>query len=209
MHVRNTSTLSLEKTELLDKLRKLEESDLEKADKLAKLEEKYEALQEKFKIIEKRHVEKEIECASLKEKLLIVSPRTESNDYPKTSMKTKNDARKIRLLNDENTARLMQERDEMRQDEKFNIQHFQTISKAQFHKRRKKPHICKKDELVTIKTTHLGTGFKLRPMFYGPPYRIKTFKPHDKYEEKVGQHEGPFLTSTAVDVMKKWSTDEA
>ncbi|GFQ89944.1 hypothetical protein TNCT_28161 [Trichonephila clavata] len=67
MHERSTSTLSLEKTELLDRLRKLEESDLEKAYKLAKLKEKYEILQEKFKSIQKRHVEKEIECASLKE----------------------------------------------------------------------------------------------------------------------------------------------
>ncbi|GFS74896.1 HTH_Tnp_Tc3_2 domain-containing protein [Trichonephila clavipes] len=41
MHVRNTSTISLEKTGLLDKSRKLEESNLEKADKLAKLEEKF------------------------------------------------------------------------------------------------------------------------------------------------------------------------
>ncbi|GFU77740.1 hypothetical protein TNCV_1137481 [Trichonephila clavipes] len=40
MHVRNTSTLSLEKTALLDKLQKLEESNLEKVDKLVKLEEK-------------------------------------------------------------------------------------------------------------------------------------------------------------------------
>ncbi|GFR09896.1 hypothetical protein TNCT_122521 [Trichonephila clavata] len=47
-HVRNTSTLSLEKTELVEKLHKLKESDLEKAGKLAKLEEKYEILQEKF-----------------------------------------------------------------------------------------------------------------------------------------------------------------
>ncbi|GFY10166.1 uncharacterized protein TNCV_360331 [Trichonephila clavipes] len=39
MHVSNTSTLSLEKTALLDKLHKLEESNLEKVEKLVKLEE--------------------------------------------------------------------------------------------------------------------------------------------------------------------------
>ncbi|GFX76849.1 uncharacterized protein TNCV_3278841 [Trichonephila clavipes] len=72
MHVRNTFTLSLEKMALLDKLHKLEESNLEKVDKLVKLEEKYEILQETFKITEKRLVEKEIECASLTEKILIV-----------------------------------------------------------------------------------------------------------------------------------------
>ncbi|GFX89349.1 hypothetical protein TNCV_2201911 [Trichonephila clavipes] len=39
MHACNTSTISLEKTALLDKLHKLEESNLEKVDKLVKLEE--------------------------------------------------------------------------------------------------------------------------------------------------------------------------
>ncbi|GFY72883.1 hypothetical protein TNIN_196571 [Trichonephila inaurata madagascariensis] len=86
MHLRNTSTLSLEKTALLHKL---EESNLEKVDKLVKLEKKYEILQETFKITEKRLVEKEIECASLTEKILIVNALTESNDHPKTSMSTK------------------------------------------------------------------------------------------------------------------------
>ncbi|GFS98504.1 uncharacterized protein TNCV_3478871 [Trichonephila clavipes] len=61
MHVRNRSTLSLEKTAFLDKLHKLEESNLEKVDKLVKLEEKYEILQETLKITEKRLVEKEIQ----------------------------------------------------------------------------------------------------------------------------------------------------
>ncbi|GFQ89946.1 hypothetical protein TNCT_28171 [Trichonephila clavata] len=96
----------------------------------------------------------------------------------------------------------------MRQYEKFNIQHFQTISKAQFHKRRKKPHVCKKDELVTI--THTKQPSSVQDLNYDPsstdppPHRIKTIKPHDKHEvEKVGQQEEPYLTSTAVDAMKK------
>ncbi|GFS47097.1 hypothetical protein TNCV_2052891 [Trichonephila clavipes] len=89
MHVRNTSTLSLEKTVLLDKLHKLEESNLEKVDKLVKLEEKYEILQETLKITEQRLVEKEIECATFKLKILIVNTQMESNDHPKTSMSTK------------------------------------------------------------------------------------------------------------------------
>ncbi|GFT44474.1 hypothetical protein TNCV_2517151 [Trichonephila clavipes] len=89
MHIRSTSTLSLEKTALLDKLHKLEKSNLEKVDKLVKLEEKYEILQETFKITEKCLVENEIECKSLTEKILIVNTLTESNDHPKTSMSTK------------------------------------------------------------------------------------------------------------------------
>ncbi|GFW16156.1 hypothetical protein TNCV_4263211 [Trichonephila clavipes] len=72
-----------------DKLHKLEESNLEKVEKLVKPEKKYEILQETFKITEKRFVEKEIQCKSLTEKILIVNALTESNDNPKTSMSTK------------------------------------------------------------------------------------------------------------------------
>ncbi|GFU61373.1 putative blastopia polyprotein [Trichonephila clavipes] len=77
-------------------------------------------------------------------------------------------------------------------------------SKAHFVKKRKQ-HIYKKDEPVTIKRTQFRTRLKLRPNFYGP-YLIKTVKPHDRYEvEKVGQQRPPHLTSTAVDFMKRWS----
>ncbi|GFV59968.1 transposon Tf2-9 polyprotein [Trichonephila clavipes] len=62
MHVCNTSTLSLEKTVLLDKLHKLEESNLEKVDKLVNMKRK---------------------------KILVINALTESNDHPKTSMSTK------------------------------------------------------------------------------------------------------------------------
>ncbi|GFS83671.1 transposon Tf2-9 polyprotein [Trichonephila clavipes] len=126
------------------------------------------------------------------------------NPIPKGSkMKTKDDERIIQLLNDENTERFMQEREEMSHDAKLNIQQVQDISKAQFDKKRKQPHIyIKKGELVAIKRTQFGTGLKLRPKFYGP-HRIKTVKPHDRYEmEKVDQPEGPHLTSTADDFMK-------
>ncbi|GFV80583.1 hypothetical protein TNCV_4617451 [Trichonephila clavipes] len=62
-------------------------------------------------------------------------------------MKTKDDEIIIQLLNDENSERLMQEREEMRHDAKVNIQHVQDISKAQFDKKRKQPHIYKKANL--------------------------------------------------------------
>ncbi|GFU11584.1 putative blastopia polyprotein [Trichonephila clavipes] len=141
MHVCNTSTVSLEKTVLLDKLHKLEESNLEKVDKLVKLEEK-------------------------------------QNDF----------------LNSIILDTMLKEPNK---------------SKAQFDKKRKQQHIYKKEEPVTIKRTQFGTRLKLRPNFYGP-YLIKTVKPHDRYEvEKLGQHEGPHLTSTAVDFMKRWSTADA
>ncbi|GFT81034.1 uncharacterized protein TNCV_1935711 [Trichonephila clavipes] len=231
MHVRNTSTLSLEKTVLLDKLHKLEESNLEKVNKLVKLEEKYEILQETFKITEKRLVEKEIQCKSLTEKILIVNALTESNDNPKTSMSTKEreikpSKRKIKKLkssgrnankisdSDENQALAKEKNDLLRQIDFLNSIILDTKlkepnkSKAHFVKKRKQ-HTYKKAEPVTIKRTQFRTRLKLQPNFYGP-YLIKTVKPHDGYEvEMVGQHEGLHLTSTAVDFMKRWSTADA
>ncbi|GFU75096.1 hypothetical protein TNCV_232641 [Trichonephila clavipes] len=231
MLVRNTSTLSLEKTVLLDKLHKLEESNLEKVDKLVKLEKKYEILQEIFKITEKLLFEKEIQCKSLTEKILIVNTLTESNDHPKTSMSTKEREIKPSKLktkklkssgrnanktsdSDENQALANEKNDLLRQIDFLNSIILDTKlkepkkSKAQFVKKRKL-HIYEKDEPVTIKRTQYGPGLKLRTNFY-EPYLIKTIKPHDRNEvENVGQHEGPLLTSTAVHFMKRWSTAEA
>ncbi|GFW01834.1 hypothetical protein TNCV_60861 [Trichonephila clavipes] len=79
-------------------------------------------------------------------------------------------------------------------------------SKAQFFKKRRQLHKYKKHESVR---TQSGTQLKLRSKFC-EPYLIKTVKPHDRNEVKnVGQHEGPHLTSTAVDFMKRWSTADA
>ncbi|GFS71986.1 hypothetical protein TNCV_2676531 [Trichonephila clavipes] len=163
MHVCNTSTLSLEKTALLNKLHKLEESNLEKVDKLVKLEEKYEILQETLKITEKRLVEKEIECASLTEKILIVNAVTESNDHPKTSMSTKEreinpskrKAKKSKSSgrnanktsdSDENQAIAKEKNDLLRQIDFLNSIILDTKlkepnkSKAQFFKKRRQLH---------------------------------------------------------------------
>ncbi|GFU76397.1 hypothetical protein TNCV_2159041 [Trichonephila clavipes] len=79
-------------------------------------------------------------------------------------------------------------------------------SKAQFFKKRRQLHKYKKHESVR---TQSGTQLKLRSKFC-EPYLIKTIKPHDRNEVKnVRQHEGPHLTSTAVDFMKRWSTADA
>ncbi|GFW20360.1 hypothetical protein TNCV_3457981 [Trichonephila clavipes] len=217
MHVCDTSTLSLEKPALLDKLHELEESYLEKVDKLVKLEEKYEILQETFKISEKRLVEKEIQCKSLTEKIFIVNALTESNDNPKTSMSTKEleikpSKRKTKKLksrgrnanktsdSDENQALAKEKNDLFRQTDFLNSIILDTKlkesnkSKAQFFKKRRQRHKYKKHESVTIRRTQFGTQLKLRPKFC-EPYLIKTIKPHDRNEVKnVGQHEGWLTT---------------
>ncbi|GFW17619.1 hypothetical protein TNCV_2651761 [Trichonephila clavipes] len=200
MHVRNTSTLSLEKTALLDKLHKLEESNLEKVDNLVKHEEKYEILQETLKITEKRLVEKEIQCKSLTEKILIVNALKESNDHPKTSMSTKEreikpSKRKTKKLKSsgrnanktrdsgENQVLAKEKNDLLRQVDFLNSIILDTKlkepskSKSHFFKKRRQQHKYKKDEPVAVKRTQFGARLKLRPKFC-EPYLIKAVKPH-------------------------------
>ncbi|GFS90350.1 hypothetical protein TNCV_4096071 [Trichonephila clavipes] len=170
MHVSNTSTLSLEKTALLDKLHELEESNLEKVDKLVKLEEN------------KRKAKKS---------------KSRGRNANKTSH------------SDENQAFAKEKNDLLRQIDFLNSIILDTKlkepnkSKAHFVKNANNTYI--KDEPVTIRRTQFGTQLKLRPKFC-EPYLIKTVKPHDRNEVKnVGQHEGPHLTSTAVDLMKRFA----
>ncbi|GFU72713.1 uncharacterized protein TNCV_194001 [Trichonephila clavipes] len=173
--------LKLKNAEDKYKLHELEESNLEKkVDKLVKLEEKYEILQETLKITERRLVEKEIECASLTEKILIVNTQTESNDHPKTSMSTKEreikpSKRKIKKPkssgrnanktsdSDENQALAKEKTILLRQIDFLNFIILDTKlkepnkSKAQFFKKRRQPHKYKKHESVTIRRTQFGT----------------------------------------------------
>ncbi|GFW49712.1 retrovirus-related Pol polyprotein from transposon 17.6 [Trichonephila clavipes] len=205
MHVSNTSTLSLEKTVLLDKLHKLEESNLEKVDKLVKLEEKKNTHRKRTNGITNDH-----------HKTSMSTKEREINPSKRKTKKSKSSGRNANKTSDsdENQALAKEKNDLLRQIDFLNSIILDTKlkepnkSKAHFVKKRKQ-HIYKKDEPVTIKRTQFRTRLKLRPNFYGP-YLIKTVKPHDRNEVKnVGQHEGPHLTSTAVDFMKRWSTADA
>ncbi|GFW89033.1 hypothetical protein TNCV_2684671 [Trichonephila clavipes] len=151
-------------------------------DKLVKLEEKYEISQETLKITEKRLVEKEIECTSLTEKILIVNALTESNDHPKTSMSTKereikpskcktkklkSSGRNANKTSYSDEALAKEKNDLLRQIDFLNSIILDTKlkepnkSKAHFVRKRKQLHIYKKDEPVTVKRTQFGTGLKL------------------------------------------------
>ncbi|GBN58110.1 CAP-Gly domain-containing linker protein 1 [Araneus ventricosus] len=85
--VQNTSTLSSEKTELLDKLNKLELSNKEKSEKLIEIEEKHQSLQELLKNAQNSLLEKEMECTSLNDQILSLNAEMESKDSIKSSMK--------------------------------------------------------------------------------------------------------------------------
>ncbi|GIY08686.1 hypothetical protein CEXT_426951 [Caerostris extrusa] len=107
----------------------------------------------------------------------------------------------IQILNDEYASSFMHGHDQMRENAKSNLKQ---ISKAQYDKKkkRKKSNTFKENDVAIIRTQFVR---KLRPNFYGL-YRL-SIKPNGRYEvEKVGQLDGPHVTSIAVDFMNKWST---
>ncbi|GBN40299.1 hypothetical protein AVEN_247497-1 [Araneus ventricosus] len=73
-----------------------------------------------------------------------------------------------------------------------------------YNKKRKNAHHYKVGDFVAIQRTQFGTGIKLRPKFFGP-YEVIKVKLKDRYDiKKVGQHEGPNITSTSADHMEMW-----
>ncbi|GFW75356.1 transposon Tf2-9 polyprotein [Trichonephila clavipes] len=98
------------------------------------------------------------------------------------------------------------ERGTLRNEAKENILRLQDENKKQYNKYRKPTYNYKPGDTVAIQRTQFGTGLKLRPKYFGP-YEVTKVSKHDRYEvQKIGQHEGPNVTSTSADKMKKWCT---
>ncbi|XP_055932830.1 uncharacterized protein LOC129962855 [Argiope bruennichi] len=121
-------------------------------------------------------------------------------------MRHKNDQKILDILQEEYEQMVIDNRENIREEARQNILRLQEENKRAYNKRRKKATPYNPGDLVAIQRTQFGSGLKLRPKFHGP-YRITAKKPHERYlVEKVGIHEGPNHTSTAVDYMKPWST---
>ncbi|GFU32243.1 hypothetical protein TNCV_3834521 [Trichonephila clavipes] len=77
-------------------------------------------------------------------------------------------------------------------------------NKKQYNRHRKPAYNYKPGDTVAIQRTQFGTGLKLQPKYF-EPYEVTKVNKHDRYEvQKIGQHEGPNVTSTSADKMKKW-----
>ncbi|GFW52975.1 hypothetical protein TNCV_2899111 [Trichonephila clavipes] len=120
------------------------------------------------------------------------------------TMRNKEDLYLRNLLMEEMVEELQEQRNQLRQDAKRNIQKIQAENKRTYDRKRKKAPRYQKGDLVAIQRTQFGSGLKLRPKFLGP-YKVIEVKPRDRYNlERVGNHEGPKLTSSA-DLMKFYS----
>ncbi|GFY03480.1 retrovirus-related Pol polyprotein from transposon 17.6 [Trichonephila clavipes] len=103
------------------------------------------------------------------------------------------------------SEQFINKRETLRNEAKENILRLQDENKKQYNKHRKPAYNYKPNDTVAIQRTQFGTGLKLRPKYFGP-YEVTKVNKYDRYEvQKIGQHEGPNVTSTSADKMKKWS----
>ncbi|GFX56090.1 transposon Tf2-9 polyprotein [Trichonephila clavipes] len=120
-------------------------------------------------------------------------------------LKQKEDLKIKHLLEDELSERFIDKRETLRNEAKENIL-LHDENKEQYNKRRKPAYNYKPGDTVAIQRIQFGIGLKLRPKYFGP-YEVTKVNKHDRYEgQKIGQHEGPNVTSTSADKMKKWCT---
>ncbi|GFS68271.1 uncharacterized protein TNCV_5028701 [Trichonephila clavipes] len=79
---------------------------------------------------------------------------------------------------EEMVEELQEQRNQLRQDAKRNIQKIQAENKRTYDRKLKKAPGYQIGDLVAIQRTQFGSGFKLRPKFIGP-YKIIEVKPRD------------------------------
>ncbi|GFY72629.1 uncharacterized protein TNIN_319551 [Trichonephila inaurata madagascariensis] len=99
-------------------------------------------------------------------------------------MRNKEDLYLRNLLMEEMVEELQEQRNQLRQDAKRNIQKIQAENKRTYDRKRKKAPRYRKGDLVAIQRTQFGSGLKLRPKFLGP-YKIIEVKPRDS--DVIGQ----------------------
>ncbi|GFY78038.1 transposon Ty3-I Gag-Pol polyprotein [Trichonephila inaurata madagascariensis] len=74
----------------------------------------------------------------------------------------------VQLLNEEITAQFQQQRDAFRQDAKKKIYKVQDENRRLYNLRRRQAHKYQLHDLVAIKRTQFGPGFKLKQKYLEP-----------------------------------------
>lgn len=120
-------------------------------------------------------------------------------------MHSRNDVSLTAMIEDSMVDELDENRNMMRADARKQIEKVREENRRTFNKRRKKARRYNLQELVAIRRTQFGPGLKLFPKYLGP-YEVTSVKRNDRYAvKKIGEHEGPNITSSSADNMKPWS----
>lgn len=123
-------------------------------------------------------------------------------------MNLESDPKIRQILEEEMIERFQEEGSELREKAISNLIQIQEENRKTANKRRKKATSYKQDDLVAILRTQRGPGLKLHPKFFGP-YKIVSVLRNNRYlVERVGDHAGPFKTSTSADHMKRWPSKQ-
>lgn len=110
------------------------------------------------------------------------------------------------LIDEELMIQFENNRDELRNKAKLQIQKTQDENCKTYNKKHKTMTMYKRGDLVAIKRVRGGPERKLRAKYLGP-YRITRVKANNIYDvEKVGIDEGPQVTSTCAEYVKPWIT---
>lgn len=97
-----------------------------------------------------------------------------------------------------------QERENLQQIAKQNILKIQTENQRGYNKCCKKAPTYTEGDLVAIRRIQFALGLKIKKKYLGP-YRVTQIKGNDRYEViKIGNNEGPVITTTAVDYMRPY-----
>ncbi|KZC08081.1 hypothetical protein WN55_10802 [Dufourea novaeangliae] len=108
------------------------------------------------------------------------------------------------MVEAELTTMFQANRDEIRRQAKERLQRIQQENRKQYDKRRKRARVYQEGDLVAVQRTQSAPGLKLAGKFLGQ-YEITRILRNDRYMvAKVGEHEGPRVTSTSADHLKPW-----
>lgn len=124
------------------------------------------------------------------------------------SMKNKQDHDIIKLIEQEAIQLYDEDRDKLRMLAKESIMKIQEENKRHYDKQSKPARQYKEGDWVFIKRTQFGPALKIKQKYLGP-YSVTKVKRNNRYEvARVGDSEGPMMTSTAADFMKAYQFNE-
>ena len=110
------------------------------------------------------------------------------------------------LIEQEIADRFDEDRRELRERARENIESIQKENRKTYNKKRKEVTKYRVGDLVAIRISQLGPGLKLAIKFLGP-YRVAEVRKKDRYavEKADDLAEGPNKTSCAADGVKPWT----